>query len=155
MFLTKSTGSNIFYSREKVMVRLNKKDNFNFKFLWKRQVFYWGRCDRIQCTPSVTRLVFNVITRINEFKILVKYISCDCKCKFDSTTCNSNQKWNNDNRQRECKKYCKCKKIIVVILANPSLCVNSKYLKVICWWLENFVWWTYICYGYSQQVLCR
>ena len=24
-----------------------------------------------------------------------KHISCDCKCKFNSTTCNSNQKWNN------------------------------------------------------------
>ena len=36
--------------------------------------------------------VFNMITKINEAKTLVKHISCDCKCKFNSTTCNSNQK---------------------------------------------------------------
>ena len=33
-----------------------------------------------------------MIARINEVKTLLKHISCDCKCKFDSTTCNSNQK---------------------------------------------------------------
>ena len=33
-------------------------------------------------------------TRINEVKKLVEHISCFCKCKFDSTTCDSNQKWN-------------------------------------------------------------
>ena len=31
-----------------------------------------------------------------EAKTLVKHISCDCKCKFNSITCDSNQKWNND-----------------------------------------------------------
>ena len=39
--------------------------------------------------------VFNMI-RINQAKTLGKRISCDCKCKLNSTTCNSNQKWNND-----------------------------------------------------------
>ena len=28
----------------------------------------------------------NMITRINKSKTLVKHISCDYKCKFDSTT---------------------------------------------------------------------
>ena len=32
--------------------------------------------------------VFNMISRINETKTLVKHISCDCKCKLNSTTCN-------------------------------------------------------------------
>ena len=36
--------------------------------------------------------VLNMITRTNEAKTLIKYISCDCKCKFNRTTCNSNQK---------------------------------------------------------------
>ena len=49
-------------------------------------------------------IVFNVITKINEPKTLVKHISCNCKCKFDSTTCNSNQTWNNDKCQCKCKK---------------------------------------------------
>ena len=42
--------------------------------------------------------VFHMITRINEVKTLVNHISCDCKCKFNSTTCNSKKKkkWNNN-----------------------------------------------------------
>ena len=36
--------------------------------------------------------VFNMITNKNEAKTMTKLISCDCKCKFNSTTCNSNQK---------------------------------------------------------------
>ena len=40
-----------------------------------------------------------MITKINGAKTLVKHNSCDWKCKFDSTTCNSNKKWNNDKCQ--------------------------------------------------------
>ena len=40
--------------------------------------------------------VFNLISKKNEVKTLVKHISRDCKCKFNSITCNSNQKWKND-----------------------------------------------------------
>ena len=29
-------------------------------------------------------------------KTLTKHISCECKCKFDSRKCNSDQWWNND-----------------------------------------------------------
>ena len=43
-------------------------------------------------TKDINVKVFNMITRINEVKTLVKHISCDCKCKFNSATCNSNQK---------------------------------------------------------------
>ena len=43
---------------------------------------------------------FNMIKEINESKTI--YISCECKCKFDCRKCNSNQKWNNDNRRSEC-----------------------------------------------------
>ena len=53
--------------------------------------------------PSETKVinvkVINMITKINEAKTLVKHNSCDWKCKFDSTTCNSNKKWNNDKCQ--------------------------------------------------------
>ena len=34
--------------------------------------------------------VFNMTMRINETKALVKHISCNCKCKFNSITCNWN-----------------------------------------------------------------
>ena len=43
-------------------------------------------------TKNVNAKVFNIITRINEVKALVKHISFDFKWKFNSTTCNSNQK---------------------------------------------------------------
>ena len=41
-------------------------------------------------TKYVIIKVFNMITRINEAKTLLKRISCNCNCKFNSTTCNSN-----------------------------------------------------------------
>ena len=37
---------------------------------------------------------FKMITNKNETKTMTKYISCDCKFKFNSTTCNSDQEWN-------------------------------------------------------------
>ena len=61
---------------------------------------------------------------------MVKHISCDCKCKFNGRTCNSNQKWNNKTCPCACKKYCTCKKDYCL---NPSMsiCENYKYLKSI------------------------
>ena len=35
--------------------------------------------------------VSNMIPGINESKILTMKISCECKCKFNGTKCNSNQ----------------------------------------------------------------
>ena len=61
--------------------------------------------------------VFNMIRRKNEVKTLVKHILCDCKCKCNSTTCNSDQKWNNDTCHCE-KSIVYAKKIIVGILAH-------------------------------------
>ena len=84
------------------------------------------------CVPSKTKdvnfKVLNIITNKNEAKTMVKYIPCDCKCKFNSTTCNSNQKWNNETCQCECKNYHKCK---MNYGWNPCKCVceNGKYLK--------------------------
>ena len=55
------------------------------------------------CVPSKTKEVnvkiFNLIAKIHESKTLVKHISCNCKCKFNSPTCNSNQKWNKETCQ--------------------------------------------------------
>ena len=52
------------------------------------------------------------------------------KYKFNSTTCNSNQKWNNKICQCQCKNYHKCNKYYSW---KPSRCIceNSKYLKSI------------------------
>ena len=61
-----------------------------------------GSCNAIDdssttiCVSSKTKYVnvkvFNLITNNNEAKTTVKHISCDCKCKFNSSTCNCNQK---------------------------------------------------------------
>ena len=41
------------------------------------------------CVPNKTEdlnlSMFNLITGINEWKTLIKHISCKCKCKFDGT----------------------------------------------------------------------
>ena len=77
-----------------------------------------------------------MITGINESKTLTTHISCECKCKFDRTKCNSNQWWNNDKCQCECKKHHTCDKDYVW---NPATCncENEKNLasimdKIIC-----------------------
>ena len=70
-------------------------------------------------TKNVSVKVLNMIKNKTEAKTLVQHTSCDCKCKFNSTACNSNQKWNNEKCQCECKKKIKrAKKIVVGILAN-------------------------------------
>ena len=43
-------------------------------------------------TKHINVKTFNMITNKNEAKTMENHISCDCKCKFNSTTCNSNQK---------------------------------------------------------------
>ena len=82
------------------------------------------------CVPSETNnvnvKVFNKMARIYEAKKLIKYISCDYKWKFSTTTCNSDQKWNNDKCQCECEKYLTCKKNY-----STCICENSRYLKSI------------------------
>ena len=47
----------------------------------------------------------SMIVSKNEAKALVEHISCDCKYKFKSGTCNSNQNWNNKTCQFERKSY--------------------------------------------------
>ena len=86
------------------------------------------------CFPKETKdinvAVFNMITNKNEVKTMAKHISCDCKCKFNSTTCNSTQKWKNETYQCECANYRKSKKDYSW---NSCTCIfeNSKYLKSI------------------------
>ena len=36
-----------------------------------------------QIKQNLNRSVFNMITGINEWKILTKHISCQCKCRFN------------------------------------------------------------------------
>ena len=72
------------------------------------------------CVPNKTEdlnlSVFNMITGINESRILTKDISCECKCRFDGKNFNSNQWWNNNKCLCECKKVMYVKKIIFGII---------------------------------------
>ena len=76
------------------------------------------------CVPSETKEVniklYNMITRVNEAKTMVKHITCNSKTKFDSTTCNSNHKWNTVmvNIKVSTKSIVHAKKIIDGILAH-------------------------------------
>ena len=84
------------------------------------------------CVPKETKYInvktINMILSKGKAKAITEQISCDYKCKFNSTICNSNQKCNNKTRQCECKNYRVCKKDYSW---NPSSCIseNSKYLK--------------------------
>ena len=69
--------------------------------------------------------VFNMLTRIHEAKNSVELISCNgtylIKCNFDSTACNSDQQWNNESCQCECRGYQTCKKITLEMLKHVLL----------------------------------
>ena len=43
-------------------------------------------------TKDINIKAFNVITNKDEAKAMTEHISCDCKCKTNSTTCASKQK---------------------------------------------------------------
>ena len=65
-----------------------------------------GSCNVLSpkmCVPKETKDInvkaLNMITHKNEAKAMAEHVSCDCKCKFDSTICNSNQIWNNKTCQ--------------------------------------------------------
>ena len=55
------------------------------------------------CSENLNLIVFNIITGINKPKTLTKHTSCECKCKFDGRSSNSDQLWNNDKCWCECK----------------------------------------------------
>ena len=72
-----------------------------------------------------------MITKVNESKSLIKHVSCKCKSKFDSKKYNSNQKWNNDKFQCECKNPREghaWQKSYTWVVATCT-CENGKYLR--------------------------
>ena len=69
-----------------------------------------------------------MITNKDEAKAMAEQISCDCKCRLNSTICNSNRKWNNKTCQCECKNYHMCEKDYS-LNRMTCICESSKYLK--------------------------
>ena len=84
---------------------------------------YWFRKNQ-----KTNGKVFNIVANKNEAKAIAKHISFDCKCKLNSTTSNSNHKWNNKTCPCECKNYRKCKNDYSWN-SSTFTCENSKYLK--------------------------
>ena len=81
-------------------------------------------------TKDMNVKAFNLVTIKTKAKAMAEHISYDSKRKFNSTTCNSNQEWNNKTCQCECINYHNCEK---ENSWNPRACIceNCKYLKSI------------------------
>ena len=56
-------------------------------------------------TKDINVKAFKTITTKNEAEVMTEHISCDFKCKFNSSKCNSKQKWNNKTCKYDCKNY--------------------------------------------------
>ena len=83
-----------------------------------------GSCNHLDyasgriCALNKTKNAFNMITKIKEWKTLIKHILCCRKCKFDCWKRNSNQKWN------------KNKMSMSVLKSNETLCMwKNMYLE--------------------------
>ena len=78
---------------------------------WRITLLFFSWLDRNICScnalnnlfKKVNLSVFDMITELNELKILTKHLLCKCKCQFDGSKYNSNQKWNNKKCWCECK----------------------------------------------------
>ena len=75
-------------------------------------------------TKGINVEVFNMTTRVGGAKTLVKHVVCDYKCKCNSTTCNSNQKWDNETCQCKCENYSTCEKDYS---SKEPICKNIKH----------------------------
>ena len=61
--------------------------------------------------------VFNLMSEVSKTRFLIKYESCECKCRLDENACNSKQKWNHN------KCWCKHKELDDwSYMCNPSTC---------------------------------
>ena len=79
---------------------------------------------------------FNTIAGINESKSAVKHVSCNCKCRFNGIKYNSEQKWNYEQCQCECKKTSKniymreiMYRILAYVLAGDKKLEMDQYLN--------------------------
>ena len=66
-----------------------------------------------------------MITNKNEAKAMPEHISCDCKCKFNSTICNSTKNGVMQHVNVNVKIIISIKKIIVGMLAHVFVRIGS------------------------------
>ena len=104
----------------------------------------FGSCNTINdlsnkvCVPNkpedLNLSLFNMIIGISESKALTKYVSYKCICRSDGRNCKSDQRWNIDKYQYECKKshvsekdyvwnstICNCGKYSAIIMDDPAI----------------------------------
>ena len=67
-----------------------------------------------------------MITGINESKTLTNYVLCKYECKFNTITCNSNQKWSRYKCRCECKNTKKHRVCEKAYIWNPATCSCEK-----------------------------
>ena len=74
-----------------------------------------------------------MIIEVNESKTLTVHKSYECKCKFDTRKCKSNQKWSVKICKCECKNMKKHRLCEKDYIWNPATCSckNGKYLASI------------------------
>ena len=98
-----------FIDMNPVELKLNPFRNSLIKCTEIRNVLSSKRCAPKE-KKNISVKSFNIITNKNEANAMTEHILCDCKCKFNSTKCNSDQEWNIKSCQCKCKNYRKCKK---------------------------------------------
>ena len=81
-------------------------------------------------TADLKLSVFNMITKTNESKTLIKYISSEWKCKIDERKCNFNQNRNTDKCRCQCKNPKEHNAFKKDYIWNPNTCSfeNAEYL---------------------------
>ena len=91
-----------------------------------------GSCNTINdpyaklCIPDTIKninvKVFNLMSRINEIRHIEWHKTCECKCRLDTSVCNSKQRWNEDKCRYECKELIDKDVCDKGFIWNPSNC---------------------------------
>ena len=92
------------------IVNVNEDDPVFFPFSIKTSK-YSGSCSNISnpltklCVPDAVKNlnVFNLVSGTNETRSIKWHKTCKCKCRFNSSVCNNEQRWNDDKCRFECK----------------------------------------------------
>ena len=66
--------------------------------------------------------LFNLMSRTNETRYTKLHKTCKCKCRFDTSVCKNNERWNEDKCRCECKELIDKGSCDKGFLWNPSIC---------------------------------
>ena len=111
------------------VVHVNSNNPISYPFSIKTSS---GKCNNINnpyakiCVPDVIKdlnvKVFNLISRINETRIMEWHKTCKCKCRLDTIVCNNKQRWNKNKCRCECKELIDKGVCDKEFIWNPSNC---------------------------------